>query len=130
MAERFVTFCSSLHGLFRTLTGNPAPQAAICLHGLIQARPPAKNMERMEEAVAGADYDRLHHFISHSPWQALPVMDHVAREVSHLARWAWPANTIAVPGKSITVRWGSLPPPDGAGLSRGSAFLSAGGLVP
>ena len=88
MAERFVTFCSSLHGLFRTLTGNPAPQASICLHGLIQARPPAKNMERMEEAVAGADYDRLHQFMSHSPWQALPVVDHVAREVSHLARWA------------------------------------------
>ena len=67
MADRFVTFCSSLHGLFRTLTGNAAPQATIYLHGLMQARPHAKNIERMEEAVAGADYDRLHHFIPDSP---------------------------------------------------------------
>lgn len=84
MAERFVTFCSSLSGLFRTLTGNAAPQATLYLHGLMQARSHSKNMERMEEAVAGADYDRLHHFISDSPWQAGPVMDHVAREASQL----------------------------------------------
>ena len=84
MADHFVTFCSSLHGLFRTLTGNAAPQATIYLRGLMQARPRAKNIERMEEAVAGADQDRLYHFIPDSPWQALPVMDHVAREASQL----------------------------------------------
>ena len=67
MADRFVTFCSSLHGLFRTLTGNAAPQATIYLRGLMQARPRAKNIERMEEAVAGADQDRLYHFIPDSP---------------------------------------------------------------
>jgi len=41
-------------------------------------------MERMEEAVAGADYEGLQHFIADSPWAAGPVMDHVAREVSRL----------------------------------------------
>jgi len=41
-------------------------------------------MERMEEAVAGADYEGLQHFIANSPWQAQPVMDHVALEVSGL----------------------------------------------
>ena len=50
----------------------------------MQARPGSKNMERMEEAVAGADYEGLQHFISGSPWAARPVMDHVATEVSHL----------------------------------------------
>ena len=50
----------------------------------MQARPHAKNMERMEEAVADADYEGLQHFISDSPWEARPVMDYVALEVSHL----------------------------------------------
>lgn len=50
----------------------------------MQARSRAKNMERMEEAVAGADYEGLQNFISDSPWQAGPVMDHVALDVSGL----------------------------------------------
>jgi SRSO17 transposase len=50
----------------------------------MQALPHSKNMERMEEAVAAADYEGLQHFISDSPWPAQPVMDHVALEVSHL----------------------------------------------
>lgn len=50
----------------------------------MQAKAHAKNMERMEEAVADADYEGLQHFMSNSPWQAQPVMDHVAMEVSHL----------------------------------------------
>lgn len=50
----------------------------------MQARPRAKNMERMEEAVAGADYEGLQHFMTDSPWQAGPVMDHVALDVSGL----------------------------------------------
>jgi SRSO17 transposase len=50
----------------------------------MQARHRAKNMERMEEAVAGADYEGLQHFMTDSPWQAGPVMDHVALDVSGL----------------------------------------------
>jgi SRSO17 transposase len=50
----------------------------------MQARHRAKNMERMEEAVAGADYEGLQHFMADSPWQAGPVMDHVAMDVSGL----------------------------------------------
>lgn len=50
----------------------------------MQARSRTKNMERMEEAVAGADYEGLQHFIADSPWLAQPVMDHVAIEVSGL----------------------------------------------
>ena len=58
--------------------------ASTSLHGLMQAKAHAKNMERMEEAVADADYEGLQHFMSNSPWRAQPVMDHVALEVSHL----------------------------------------------
>jgi SRSO17 transposase len=70
--------------LFRTTTNNGTQHARVYLHGLMQARSHAKNMERMEEAVDGADYEGLQHFITNSPWAAQPVMDHVALEVSSL----------------------------------------------
>ncbi|MFN0078591.1 MAG: hypothetical protein ACKVY0_19195 [Prosthecobacter sp.] len=47
---------------FRTATGNASEHARVYLHGLMQARHRAKNMERMEEAVAGADYEGLQNF--------------------------------------------------------------------
>lgn len=69
---------------FRTATNNGVEHARCYLHGLFQARQGSKNMERMEEAVAGADYEGLQHFISGSPWAAGPVMDHVALEAPRL----------------------------------------------
>lgn len=84
VAERFAAFCNSVTALFRTATNNGTEHARVYLHGLMQARSRAKNMERMEEAVAGADYEGLQHFISDSPWPAKPAMDHVALEVSSL----------------------------------------------
>lgn len=39
-----------------------------------------KNIERMEEVVPDCDYQSLHHFISHSEWDARAVLDQVARE--------------------------------------------------
>jgi SRSO17 transposase len=70
--------------LFRTQTDDGSDHARVYVHGLMQAKPNSKNMERMEEAVAGADYEGLQHFIADSPWPATPVMDHVALEVSQL----------------------------------------------
>ncbi|MDB6135385.1 MAG: Transposase [Verrucomicrobiales bacterium] len=70
--------------LFRTATNNGAEHARSYLHGLFQALPGSKNMERMEETVAGADYEGMQHFISGSPWSARQVMDHVAMEASRL----------------------------------------------
>ncbi len=84
VAHRFATFCSSAAPLFRTTTHNGAGHARVYLQGLMQARHRAKNMERMEEAVEGADYEGLQHFMTDSPWQAGPVMDHVALDVSGL----------------------------------------------
>lgn len=39
-----------------------------------------KNMERMEEAVAGADDQRLQHMLTESPWDHRAVLDQVALE--------------------------------------------------
>ncbi len=39
-----------------------------------------KNIERMEEVVPDCDYQSLHHFISHSEWDARAVLDQVAME--------------------------------------------------
>ena len=84
VAERFAAFCDSATPLFGTTTHNGSGHAGVYLYGLMQARHRAKNMERMEEAVAGADYEGLQHFMTDSPWQAGPVMDHVALDVSGL----------------------------------------------
>ena len=39
------------------------------------------NIERMVERIAGSDYDQLHHFISHSPWDSFAVMDTVSEKI-------------------------------------------------
>ena len=40
------------------------------------------NIERMEEQVVGSEYQKLHHFISESPWDAFSVMQITACKVS------------------------------------------------
>lgn len=47
------------------------------VNGLMQAGK-RKNMERMEEVVAGSEYESLQQFISDSPWSSESVMDRVA----------------------------------------------------
>jgi SRSO17 transposase len=84
LPRRLAAFCSRVKFLFRTQTDDGSGHARFYVHGLMQAKPRAKNMERMEEAVAGADYEGLQHFIADSPWAAGPVMDHVTQEVSQL----------------------------------------------
>ena len=42
-----------------------------------------KNMERMEEMVAGADDQRLQHMLTESQWDHRAVMDQVAQEADH-----------------------------------------------
>jgi SRSO17 transposase len=84
LPRRLAAFCSRVKFLFRTQTDDGSGHARVYVHGLMQAKPRAKNMERMEEAVAGADYEGLQHFIADSPWAAGPVMDHVTQGVSQL----------------------------------------------
>lgn len=64
--------------------GDGAEHARVQEHGLRQAKPRAKNRERMEESVAGADDEGLQHSPADSPWAAGPAMDQAAREVSQL----------------------------------------------
>ena len=54
-------------------------QAQQYLCGLVQAT--RRNVERMAEAVPGTDTQALHHFLSHSPWDARGVMDQVAGDL-------------------------------------------------
>ena len=52
------------------------------LCGLFQSE--RRNMERMEEAVVGVDYEVIQHFISGSSWDARAVMDRVAEQADGL----------------------------------------------
>ena len=54
--------------------------AGDCLSGLMQAPANRKDMERMEEAVAGADEQQLQHMLSHSSRDHQAVMNQVALE--------------------------------------------------
>ena len=42
------------------------------------------NIERMDERTEGSDYQRLHHFISESPWPYKPVLQAVGRDISEM----------------------------------------------
>ena len=57
-------------------------QAEQYLRGLVQAG--RKNMERMAEVVPDTDYQRLLHFLSHSPWDHQAAMRQVASEAERL----------------------------------------------
>lgn len=57
-------------------------QARQYLSGLLQA--PRRNVQRIAEVVPDTDAQALHHFLTHSPWDARAVMDQVAREVDSL----------------------------------------------
>ena len=52
------------------------------LKGLMQAR--RKNMERMEEAVVGADHQQMQHMLTDSPWEHRAVFDPLAQEADDL----------------------------------------------
>ncbi len=43
-----------------------------------------KNVERMTEVVPETEYQSLHHFTTHSPWEHRPVMDQVALDADRL----------------------------------------------
>lgn len=50
------------------------------------------NIERMTERIPESDYDQLQHFISHSPWDAMAVMDSMSQKLH---------STLSVPTKPI-----------------------------
>ena len=76
MGYRFHYFIDDYQPCFQRGTRSVGEQAEIYLRGLMQA--PRKNMERMEEVVPESDYQSLHHFLSHSEWDARAVLNQVA----------------------------------------------------
>ena len=42
------------------------------------------NIERMDERVKDSEYQRLHHFVSESPWEHRPVLQAVGKDLSNL----------------------------------------------
>ena len=64
----------------------PTAQQYLC--GLVQTE--RANMERMEETVAGADYQTMQQFLTDSPWDHRAVMDKVALDASALLGGAAP----------------------------------------
>lgn len=69
---------------FKTQTHQGVDFARHYVHGLLQARRDAKNIERMAEAVPDLTYHKTQQFISHSPWDHRPLMDAVALEADGL----------------------------------------------
>lgn len=76
MGFRFHYFIQDYDLFFWRGTRSVGKQAEAYLRGLMQAS--RKNMERMEEVVPGCDYQSLHHFLSHSEWDARAVLNQVA----------------------------------------------------
>ena len=73
-------FAESFSEFFHTRTDHDITPARVYLQGLMQAKRGAKNIERIDEHVAGSDYQSVHNFITHSPWDYRPLMDEVARQ--------------------------------------------------
>lgn len=65
---------------FEVHCANVTDKARAYAAGLLM-QSPAKNMERMEEYVAGYDYQAQQQFITDSPWKHAPLMERVASEV-------------------------------------------------
>jgi SRSO17 transposase len=79
LGRRFLGLARGYAPWFELRTRNVLRQAQQYLCGLVQAT--RRNVERMAEAVPGTDAQALHHFLSHSPWDARGVMDQVTRDL-------------------------------------------------
>lgn len=78
IANDLKDFCFDFGNMFVCHRKNNTYAAYQYICGLMQSD--RRNIERMEENVAEADYEVLQHFISSSPWDARAVMNRVALE--------------------------------------------------
>ena len=76
-------FCESYSPHFVGQGMNSAGHARDYLSGLLGTQR-RKNIETIENDVAGSDYQGMEQFISSSPWSHREVMDHVARDADGL----------------------------------------------
>jgi len=82
LGSRLLAFGQEYASFFRTQTRNASLQAQRYLQGLLQGS--RRNVERMSEVVPDSDAQALHHFLTHSPWDARAVMDRVACDLDEL----------------------------------------------
>lgn len=83
MSSHFMDFCNSYRSFFQIHTINASEKARHYLAGLLM-KAPRKNMERMEEYVAGSDHQACQQFISDSPWDYKSLNKQIASDVNKL----------------------------------------------
>lgn len=69
---------------FKTKTRTVFKSADHYIQGLFQAEKRERNIERISEKVVDAQYHKIQHFISESPWDAHAVMGSVAEDANDL----------------------------------------------
>jgi SRSO17 transposase len=77
---RLIKYIPEYQFLLKTKTKSLFDQAEQYFKGLFQSD--KRNIERMCETVPESNYERIQHFISSSPWDALAVMNKVAENTS------------------------------------------------
>jgi SRSO17 transposase len=82
LADNLHEYIDNFSDMFTCHRINNISKAHQYICGLVQSD--RRNMERMEEAVDGADYEALQQFISNSPWDSRAVMNRVATESDKL----------------------------------------------
>jgi SRSO17 transposase len=82
--KRPVPFVSHFSRYFHSRSDHSVDGVRNYVIGLLMAKRGAKNIERMEEAVEGFEYQNVHHAISDSPWEHRPLMDELARQADGL----------------------------------------------
>lgn len=74
------TYIEDYRSYFQCGNHTPSLHRIAYIEGLLHHG--KSNIERMEEQVLGSEYQKLHHFISESPWDALGVMGITGQKVS------------------------------------------------
>jgi SRSO17 transposase len=69
---------------FKTKTRTVFNSAEHYIQGLFQAEKRERNLERISERVTDAEYHKIQHFISESPWDAQAVMQSVPKDAHRL----------------------------------------------
>lgn len=77
--KKYVNHYSSLFKVYQRQNTEKAEQY---IEGLFHEG--KHNIERMNERIAKSEYQQLHHFISESPWNHIPVLQAVRKDLSKL----------------------------------------------
>lgn len=83
MARQFMEFCDRYSRHFVGQGRNSVPHARHYLSGLLGTQR-RKNIETIENDVAGSDYQGMEQFISSSPWDHRALLDDVARDADRV----------------------------------------------